>query len=250
MRTPTASELLSLWESACDRRAAERSLALLALALPELGYEGAARCSIGTRDSYLLSLRASLFGDELASLAHCPSCQTMVETNWQAAQLRASFAAPAGNADGEGDHFTLQSGACRIAYRLPTTDDVLALDGMADPAAARAILLERCVIDAYCDGARIAPSCLPAQAVAVLEDAMAAADPMADVTCALQCPACGHGWSIGFDIGRYLWAEIHAWAQRLLVDVHKLARAYGWREADILAMSPGRRALYVEMSGS
>ena len=35
-------------------------------------------------------------------------------------------------------------------------------------------------------------------------------------------------------------------AQRLLMEVHLLARAYGWREADILGMSPARRNAYLQ----
>jgi len=52
-----------------------------------------------------------------------------------------------------------------------------------------------------------------------------------------------------FDILTYLWSEIEDWAQRLLLEVHTLALAYGWSERDILAMSPRRRRLYLEMVG-
>jgi hypothetical protein len=34
-----------------------------------------------------------------------------------------------------------------------------------------------------------------------------------------------------------------------LREVHTLAWAYGWREADILAMSPARRQFYIELVG-
>jgi hypothetical protein len=47
----------------------------------------------------------------------------------------------------------------------------------------------------------------------------------------------------------YFWSEINAWAYRLLGEVHSLASAYGWREEDILAMSPWRRHVYLEMVG-
>jgi hypothetical protein len=33
----------------------------------------------------------------------------------------------------------------------------------------------------------------------------------------------------------------------MLRDVHALATAYGWREADIVAMSPWRRQVYLDM---
>ncbi len=53
-----------------------------------------------------------------------------------------------------------------------------------------------------------------------------------------------------FDILSYLWTEIEDWAQRLLVDVHTLAVSYGWSERDILALSPRRRRMYLELLGA
>ena len=78
---------------------------------------------------------------------------------------------------------------------------------------------------------------------------MAAADPQADVELALSCPACGHAWPAAFDIASFLWTEVDAWARVLLHEIHALASAYGWREADILALSPRRRRAYLELIG-
>ena len=79
---------------------------------------------------------------------------------------------------------------------------------------------------------------------------MARADPQADVTFSITCPACGHAWQAIFDIVSFFWREVNAWSYRLLYEVHLLASAYGWREADILAMSPWRRQCYLEMTGT
>jgi hypothetical protein len=76
---------------------------------------------------------------------------------------------------------------------------------------------------------------------------MSRADPQADVRLALTCPACRHQWRSIFDIVTFFWIELDVWARRTLRDVHALARAYGWREADILALSPQRRQCYLEM---
>ncbi len=65
----------------------------------------------------------------------------------------------------------------------------------------------------------------------------------------LSCPACGHGWLTPLDAPGYLWREIETQARRLLHEVHALASAYGWREADILAMTARRRWAYLEMLG-
>jgi hypothetical protein len=78
---------------------------------------------------------------------------------------------------------------------------------------------------------------------------MGEADPQAEVQLALACPACRHQWQVSFDIVSYFWSEINARSQRLLWEVHALASAYGWREADILAISPQRRQFYLEMVG-
>jgi len=41
--------------------------------------------------------------------------------------------------------------------------------------------------------------------------------------------------------------EVNEWAERQLQTVHKLARAYGWTEREILNLSPVRRQLYLGM---
>jgi hypothetical protein len=63
------------------------------------------------------------------------------------------------------------------------------------------------------------------------------------------CPSCGCSWQTIFDIVSYLWTEVTVVAQRVLVDVHELARAYGWPETEILSMSAARRQFYLEMVG-
>jgi len=93
----------------------------------------------------------------------------------------------------------------------------------------------------------IAASELPPSVVTETASRMAHADPQADVQLDLRCPACGTAWQAAFDMPAYFWSEIDAWAQCTLGEVHVLARTYGWRESDILALSPGRRRLYLEL---
>ena len=54
-------------------------------------------------------------------------------------------------------------------------------------------------------------------------------------------------WAVMFDVVSFFWSEICVQAKRLLREVHTLARAYGWREVDILGMSTARRQFYLEM---
>jgi hypothetical protein len=88
---------------------------------------------------------------------------------------------------------------------------------------------------------------LPGAVEARLVERIAQADPLADIMLDLTCPNCEQRWQAVFDIGGFFWIEIDNLARRLLRDVHVLARAYGWRESDILAMNAARRQAYLEM---
>jgi hypothetical protein len=80
-----------------------------------------------------------------------------------------------------------------------------------------------------------------------VEAGLMALDPGSEFRFSLACDTCGHQWSETLDIHGLLWEEVDAHARALLIDVHCLARAYGWSETEILALSPQRRATYVQM---
>ena len=126
-----------------------------------------------------------------------------------------------------------------IEARLPRGEDITAVMHLHEPDAIRRALLERCT------GAPVPPDLMDQ-----IEDALAAADPRADVQLALTCPACGHEWLLRFDAAAFFWSELSAAAERVLGEVDTLARAYGWSEREILSMSARRRALYVERLSS
>ena len=135
-----------------------------------------------------------------------------------------------------------------MTFRLPNSLDVKAAQAD-DVDATRQRLLRRCVLSASLGGVQRPVDNLPGEVVAAIVERMEQADPQANVRLAHSCPACGHGWQAIFDIARFFWSEIEAWAHRILREVHILAAAYGWHEADILAMSPGRRQVYLGMVG-
>jgi hypothetical protein len=131
--------------------------------------------------------------------------------------------------------------------RPPDSLDLLEAAAASQP---RRALLERCIVQMEPpETAEESIVGLPAEAQTALLAQMQALDPLAAASFALTCPACGHSWAAPFDILSYLWSEIDAWAYRILREVHWLASAYGWREADILALGPQRRQAYLQMSG-
>jgi hypothetical protein len=142
---------------------------------------------------------------------------------------------------------TVASDGYLVTYRLPDSFDLAEIVQVADVTEARRRLLDRCILQATRDGAEAGLDQVPDGVLALVAEQVAAHDPLAEIELALACPICGHQWQLFFDIASFLWLKIEMRAGRLLREVHTLARAYGWREADILALSPGRRQAYLEM---
>jgi hypothetical protein len=241
MRPLSVPELLAVWERGLAVRPCERALAILAAASPESASAALADVSIGRRDAALLTLREWAFGPELAVLADCPRCHQPLETLLQTSDLRASEVTPVD----EGS--SIISGGYAVRCRPPTTSDLLA-SVTEDAAVTRRRLLARCVIDAARAGEPLSPDELPDEIAGAVIDRIAAIDPQADTRISLICPDCRYEWGEVFDIASFFWIEIDAWARRLLRDVTVLARTYGWREHDILALSPARRQIYLAMA--
>jgi hypothetical protein len=243
MRPLAAQELLDAWERGVGEPLVRRALALLAAACPECLPEALARESVGRRDARLLTLREWIFGPRLVSLAACPACGERLETAFDVADIRV-----AETGDGT-EPISLSVAGRELTFRLPNSLDLAALAAGEDLDGARRRLLGRCLLAAPGEPAEAAVERLPEEALQAVADRMAAADPQGDVQLSLQCPACAHAWLAAFDIASYLWTEVDAWARVLLVEIHALASAYGWREGDILALTPRRRRSYLELIG-
>ncbi|TAM62905.1 MAG: hypothetical protein EPN49_03155 [Rhodanobacter sp.] len=245
MRTPTPAQLLQVWERGGGQSAAACGLLLLGIGCDEYSAEAIAALPLGRRDALLLQLRARLFGAEICGVADCPQCAAAVEATFRCEDLLSAQDACAASA-ASFEHVSPAHGF-HVHFRLPDSNDLLALENCADAAAARRLLLERCVLAARRGEAPCEPRTLPAAVQAEIAQAMAAADPQADLQLAFTCPSCAHSWQPLFDVAGFLWRELHAWALRMLRDVDTLAHAYHWREADILSLSARRRLAYLEL---
>ena len=244
MQPLSAAELLKAWEDALGQTPARRALTLLAAASPESTLNDLAELPIGQRDARLMTLREWTFGARVVGVTACPACHARLELDLNLGDIRTSGESQVDSG------LSLKRAGHAVRFRLPNSLDLLALDSIKDDQqAGRQLLLERCVISATRRGKPSQVEQLPAELVSAVATRMAEADPQADVQLALVCQACGHQWTSTFDILTFFWNEIHAWALRVLQDVHILASAYGWREADILALSPWRREVYLEMAG-
>src|SRR5262245_45269398 len=240
MRAPTPQDLLTAWERGHALHAVDRALVLLSLTTAQ-GRDELATLPLGRRDAQLLALRAVTFGEHLRANTACPGCGELLELDLRCSELSS---APHGAA---AEPCTVETQGYTVQLRPLNSFDLAAAARCADVASARRALLAGCVIDARRGAQSIATDELPEALTPVLADGLAHADPQADTVLDLVCPACTQRWQAVFDIAAFLWSEVAAQVRRLLADVHTLARAYGWREADILAMSAVRRQQYLEM---
>ena len=230
MHTFSSSEILDLWERSVRLHPLDRGLLALNAALPRAS-EDFADWSLGRRNRALFELHASSFGSQLRGWSACPRCAEKVEFEIDLGLLVNST--PQDSAD-----TSVMSGGEQ--FRLPTSRDLAGVLTV-DPETSAVRLLERCRIG---DGAR------KGWDEAALSDAgevLAAADPLAETRLSLDCPSCAHQWNDVLDIGSFVWAEIESRARRLLWEVHTLASAYGWSEAETLSLSAARRAGYMRM---
>lgn len=234
------ADVLAAWEQGFSMPGFQRLLNLLTSVHSDMSFEQLLKLPIGRRDSLALSLRESLFGPHLNSLAACPFCTQQLEFALDASDIRVEPHEPLQHS------YELELEGFELCFRLPDSQDLMAIEGLESIDAARSVLLERCLLAVFFEGQAFALDHLPEEILNKLEDAMSSVDPQAEVKLDLSCPACYHSWLATFDIASFLWREISAWAERLLNEVHVLAKAYAWKEADILAMSSVRRQFYLE----
>ncbi|MFG2126255.1 hypothetical protein ACGFNV_00390 [Streptomyces sp. NPDC048751] len=232
MTSVSATELLDAWEAGWGRDPLRRGLALLAVARGTTR-AAAADVPVGLRDRALFAFRAALFGTGVEAVSRCPGCGTDVDVAFDQRDLLAALPGPVSGQQVP-DTVTVRVDGRDVPARMPTSADLAAVLDAGPPAPDEAL----------------AHRCAPTAPVAAVAAAWTAADPLLDLRIDLGCPDCAHTWEETFDIVAFLWAELDAWGRRTLHEVHDLARAYGWSEADVLALTPWRRRCYLGLVGA
>lgn len=243
MHAVDAPGLLQAWEDASGRAMPARALRLVAAAIADpIAPAALARWSVRRRDAALCELRLHLFGRVAEGLVPCPACAEPLELQVDVLQVR-----PKPSADDE-DARVLRIGDLTVTWRLPNSEDLVAIAEEPDESRARARLLARCVSSATRGPEHLDVSALDADVTERVAAALAREHADLAPLLVLDCPACGHMAEVPFAIDAFLWREVDAWARRTLGEVHALARAYGWTEPEILALSATRRRLYLELA--
>lgn len=243
MRPLTIFEMLDLWEKGKDQRAVYIGLAMLSVAYPKVPIERLARLSIGERDFCILKLREMAFGSRIIGQANCPACGEELETKFDIRDIQMNREIDRKIMD------IYSSDGYELKFRLPNSLDLLSLSESIGVNEAKYFLLSRCILSANYQGNIIPMDKLPGEVLDAISMKMEENDPQADIQMNFICPGCSHKWQIAFDIIPFFYKEIDNWGKHLMLDVHMLAKAYGWSESEILRMNPWRRQFYLELIG-
>lgn len=239
MRALGTEELLRAWETGAVRPPTERALAVLAAAGVGPPPDELEAMPISHRDALLLAVREATFGRRYRALANCPACGDCLEVEFDGSAIGREPRSPAVS--------TLSVGGYTLEVRPIHTGDLTAAARCRDVPTARRVLAARAVVAALREGVPVEPNALPDDVIPEIADHLERTDPDSDTLLDVTCATCGLRWESTLDIAAYVWKEMEAEALRLLRDVHRLARACGWREADILSLSPLRRRAYLEL---
>ena len=213
---PIGSVILGLYEQGMTASPAERA-ALLARAGGD-----ASDATLGDADRAAWGFLTRHFGATQDAILTCSACGESIEFT-----LPPGFAPPQVRLQ---DELQVTQNSTAIALRLPRLSDLE--NGWFDPR-------------------KLAPDADWADPDfrQAAETALLAADPALKLDLSLSCAACDADQTQAFDVTGFVWARLEQTARALVRDVAKLARGYGWSEAEITAMTPTRRAIYLQELG-
>lgn len=187
-----------------------------------------AEWTLPKRRQGLIAVAVATEGPMRARRADCPAptCGAQAELLLDLREFRRDWRADRTEA--------VLPGGRRLALRLPRPADLAtAAEGGARgaEAAARALALgEAPDGDDWIEAA---------------DAALSAADLLGDLDLNADCPACGGPISVPLALEPWLSGELARASVRLMDEIHVIAAAYHWTEADILALPEGRRRHYI-----
>ncbi|MGV8845344.1 hypothetical protein [Tessaracoccus sp.] len=232
--------LLDAWEQAVQVPPPARAAVLVHMAGLVSTLDEALDLDVGACAALAMRVHRDSFGSGVDAVVACPLCGELLEARLPAEPRRGP------------DQLSVEAVAPREravpgwVVRAPTTRDLLI--AARNPESASATLRSRC--------ARPAPDAAPSPATGEISPEVvaaidAAAEDLAGVGALLAvvtCPACAAKVDVALDAGALLWERVAAAVPDVLADVATLARAFGWGEAEVLALPAVRRRAYLELA--
>lgn len=185
--------------------------------------------TVGTRTRALLMLAVASGRESVQVLHQCTACAERMEVDVPFREI-ARFGADTAH------QVRVVDAGRQWLVRLPSGMDQRrwASAGISDPLAmARSLVVEG-------DGADLDEGWLDR-----LGSTLQGVDPLIDFRLHVRCPGCTAAHSLDLDLQALALEELRRIQRALMVAVHRLASAYHWSEADIVAMPAWRRETYV-----
>ncbi|MBL4789036.1 MAG: hypothetical protein JKY60_08275 [Kordiimonadaceae bacterium] len=244
MRELKADQLMALMEAGAGRSDIDRAQLMLAWRYPERDWQDIAELPVGKRDAQLLFLRQELFGDKSKLRCRCPQCEAMFEFYVDIPEILSADCAPKSRATEIG----VETGGYHFRLRALDGRDLASLPNHLSNEDAVRFLAVRVILSVQdADGQPVenpAAGDISEEWIKVLSSALGDADPLSVVAFGVKCADCNNTWRAFFDAGHLLWGELEAENRAALEEIHLLAKNYGWREADIVAIPQQRRRFY------
>ncbi len=255
LRPLNGSDEAFLFEAGESISPAARATALLARCMVRLGDEqvspGLVRSlTVGDREALLLHLWRITFGERLPCVFVCPldQCGEKMDLELKVADiLLPAYAGPRPRYEIALD---CRDARYLVRFRLPTGADqeIAAERALTSASEAERQLLIACVEQvSRVDSGPLDANHWPEEIADSLDREMAALDPQAVIVMQIQCPSCGGAFLAEFDAEAFLYQEVKARLPHLYREIHQIASSYHWSEAEILAMSPKKRGVYLRM---
>lgn len=224
-------DLLRIVDALASATATERGVELWRVLEPDAPPEVLWAAPVGALVHALLDVRVARAGPSIELHDRCPACDEEIEFEVDVPGLR-SARPPRDNPPFEVEI----EGRTLSLRRLSCADQHAVEQGRV---ASRQALVARCVVE----------GAVPTEEGALerIDAILGERDPQADISFALECPACAHRWEGVFDACGVVWSELSREATQLMMDVDALARVYHWSEAEILALPERRRRKYLEL---
>jgi hypothetical protein len=195
----------------------------------------AAKLTASDRDRLLAAVYVRTYGPVVESTVDCAPCGQPYDIDFSLPDLLEGLWEEAGASPverGPEGTYKLPDGR---SFRLPTGEDEIAVWHL-PPKEAERELMARCTLVGD-----------PARDAEDVQAAMEQVAPVLNLDMDAQCPECGEGQSVHFDMQTYLLAALASERDQVARQVHLLASAYGWSLDEILGLPRSRRHAYAAL---
>jgi len=185
------------------------------------------------RDRLLAAVYRRGFTDRIESTVACTACGDRFDLNFSLDQLIASLESQRSDGGAEADGYVHTTDGA--VFRLPNGREEC-LAATLPQQEARGLLRKAIVSD----------SSRPVSA-AELDSLLERAAPLLDLDMDAMCPECARNQRVRFSMQTYLLESLLKERRRLVSDIHRVARAYGWSRREILELPRSERRQHVEL---